>query len=75
MNKIDFSQIAKSWGSPFVARSDIGQLTGGQINPRTLANLDCLGKGTAGRFRVGRRVAYSKDLRVRTLKAYARVPE
>lgn len=43
---------------PVIARKDVGRILGGVIAPKTLANLDSLGEGPAGRFRVGRTVAY-----------------
>lgn len=56
--KPDLSVLAKTWPSPFVARGAIRDFSGGIIHPRTLANLDCQGKGPAGRFYIGRTVAY-----------------
>lgn len=57
-NKPDFSKLAESWPSPIVARQSISEFTGGLVNPRTLANLDCKGEGPAGRFKVKRKVGY-----------------
>ena len=44
---------------PIIARSEVGKITGGLLNPRTLANLDSLGQGpksakvAMGKIRVG----------------------
>lgn len=51
----------ESWPSPVIARSEIGNFTGGLIAPRSLANLDCLKKGPSGKVKVGRSVGYLKD--------------
>ena len=54
----DFSSLTRKWPSSFVARGEVGNFTGGIVNPRTLANLDSLGKGPPGRVRIGRKIAY-----------------
>lgn len=54
----DFKKMAEKWPSSVVAREKVGEFTGGLLNPRTLANLDSLGRGPAGRIRFGRKVAY-----------------
>lgn len=46
---------------PIIARTEVGKLTGNLISPRTLANLDCLGKGPMGRFKFKTKVAYEKQ--------------
>lgn len=44
---------------PFgVPRKEIGKATGGILHPRTAANLDCLGTGIPGRFKIGRNTVY-----------------
>ena len=53
-----FDEMVERWGSPAVARTEAGKFSGGLINPRTLANLDSLGCGVVGRFRVKNRIAY-----------------
>ncbi len=61
MSKIQnpsFSTMAEKWPSKWVARSEARNFTGGIIEPSYLANLDCQGKGPAGRIRCGRKVAY-----------------
>jgi hypothetical protein len=60
MDKIkpNFSILAKTWPSPFVARQQIENFSGGILNSKSLANLDSLGHGPRGRFKVGRKVAY-----------------
>ena len=54
---VDLSELATSWPSPIIARSEIARFTGGLLCGRTLANLDSLGKGP-GRIRIGRKVCY-----------------
>jgi len=43
---------------PFIARKDVGRLLGGCISPKSLANLDSLGRGPEGRMHNGKLVAY-----------------
>jgi hypothetical protein len=50
--------MAEKWPSPIVARTEIKNFTGGVINSKYVANLDSQGLGPAGRFRIGRKVAY-----------------
>ncbi|NDY55855.1 hypothetical protein G3N56_03750 [Desulfovibrio sulfodismutans] len=44
-----------------VTRVEAQRITGGLVKARTLANLDCLGKGPSVKVKLGRIVAYSKD--------------
>lgn len=53
-----FEGMAEKWPSTVVFRTEIKSFTGGGMSEKYLANLDCLGKGPAGRKRVGRKVAY-----------------
>ena len=43
---------------PLIARTDVRAMVGMDIDERSLANLDSLGKGPRMRMRVGRRVVY-----------------
>ena len=58
MNSV-FEEMIATWPSPLVARCEVAKFSGGVLNPRTLANLDCLGCGPANRMRVGRKICYS----------------
>ena len=49
-----------NWSAPIVARSEIKKFTGGALSGRTVANLDSLGQGPEGRFRLGRKTVYPK---------------
>ena len=53
--------IAKNSKSPFVTRKEVPIITGGLIAAGTLANLDSLGEGVPGAFRVGRQICYPVD--------------
>ncbi len=53
-----FEQLEKNWQSPIVARSEVSVFSGGLLNPKTLSNLDSLGKGPSERIRIGRRIGY-----------------
>lgn len=56
-----FDKMLNSWPAEIVARSEVAKFTGGALNPRTLANLDSLGKGPEGRFKMGRKNVYDKQ--------------
>lgn len=71
----DFSSMIKKWPSPYVARQEVEKFTGGIINIKYLANLDCLGLGPKGRVRVGRKIAYPVNELVLWLESRAEVVE
>jgi len=71
--KPNLSNLADSWPSPFVAREEVKRFTGGIINPKTIANLDCQGKGPEGRIRIGRKIAYPVKLFVEWLEQRSEV--
>jgi len=50
--------LQQKWPAGIVTRSEIGKLTGGLVNPKTIANEDALGVGISSRLRLLRRVAY-----------------
>jgi hypothetical protein len=58
--QFDLGILAKAWPSPVVARdqTQLDRFSGGILNARTLANLDCLGVGPPGRLKIGRKVCY-----------------
>jgi hypothetical protein len=51
-------ELEQNWGSPFIARLDVGRATGGAIHHRTMANYDCEGRGPQGRFLLNGKVVY-----------------
>jgi len=53
--------LKRTWKSEVVARDLVKEFSGGMITPRTLANLDSLGKGPANRFMSGKKVCYFTD--------------
>jgi hypothetical protein len=50
--------IAANSKSPFVTRKKVPIITGGLIAAGTMANLDSLGGGVPGAFRIGRQICY-----------------
>jgi len=56
-----FDKMKDHWPSAAVAQTSVGDFTGGLINPRTLANLNSLGQGPNGKYRLGRTVFYDID--------------
>jgi hypothetical protein len=58
MIKVTLQSLADKWPSPFVARQEIKQFSGGIISEKYIANLDSQGAGPPGRIRCGRKVAY-----------------
>lgn len=67
MTKFNLDQLAESWPSPIVARSEVKVFSGGLLHPRTMANLDCLGRGPE-KIQVGRRVCYEASQLVAWMK-------
>jgi hypothetical protein len=57
-HKSNFQKLADAWHSPIIARTEISKFTGGAISDSYMANLDCLGLGPTGRFKIGRKVCY-----------------
>lgn len=55
---MDLNFLADKWPSGVVARDEFYHFSGGLIASKSLANLDSLGLGPEGAFRVGRKVAY-----------------
>ena len=65
-----FEELKTKWPSAIVARTEIGQFTGGAMSPGYLANLDSIGQGPP-RIRLGRKVAYPVDTLIEWLRARA----
>ena len=63
MKKVEreyLQSLKDKWPSAFVVRSEIDRFSGGLLHGRTLANLDCEGKGPK-RIRLGRKIGYQID--------------
>jgi hypothetical protein len=61
MNQEFFKELENKLSEKFpigIPRKEIGRATGNVLHPRTQANLDCLGEGIAGRFKIGRNTIY-----------------
>lgn len=61
MNEKTLEELTKTLSEkyPFgIPRKDIAKATGGILHPRTSANLDSLGTGIEGRFRINRSIIY-----------------
>jgi len=54
----DFEGIIKNNPSGYILRSELQEATGGLLNGRTMANLDCQGDGISERIEFGRKRAY-----------------
>jgi hypothetical protein len=50
--------LAESWGKGLVPRGQIKAFTGGLYKSAYMANLDCVGEGPGGAFKIGRQVVY-----------------
>jgi hypothetical protein len=57
--QVDLKALADRWPSAYVSRQEVRKFSGGIISEKSLANLDSLGLGPAGRLRIGRKIAYS----------------
>ncbi|MDI6797108.1 MAG: hypothetical protein QMD09_09185 [Desulfatibacillaceae bacterium] len=75
MKPASFGSLAEKWASSVVSRSEVSRFSGGVLHPRTLANLDSLGKGPSGRIRVGRKVCYPVTELVNWMEARSTTPE
>jgi hypothetical protein len=67
----DLKELAIRWPSAFVSRQEVRNFSGGIINEKTLANLDSLGMGPAGRIRIGRKITYSVSSLIEWLESRA----
>jgi len=55
-------RLVAAWRAPYVARSHVGEFSGGLYSPKTLANADAAKQGPPGAIRVGKRkVAYPTE--------------
>lgn len=70
-----FDQMAVSWKAPVVARAEIGKFSGGALNPKTLANMDCEGTGPSERLVIGRRVCYPTPVLVAWMRKHSRAAQ
>jgi hypothetical protein len=68
--KIDLSHLADKWPSSLVARTEIKNFTGGMIASGTLANLESMGIGPEGSFKVGKKRVYTVQPLIKWLEAY-----
>jgi len=61
MNEQTLQELEQIFNEKFplgIPRKELGKATGSILHPRTAANLDCLGKGIQGRFKIGRNTIY-----------------
>lgn len=56
------AKFVKNWNSPIVLRGHVNKFSGGLLNPRTLANLDSLGKGPKKRIIYSNKIAYPTEV-------------
>jgi hypothetical protein len=63
-----FEKLAEKWPSTLVARQRVREFSGGALSPKLLANLDCEGRGPAGRMMVGRQIVYPVDALIDFMK-------
>jgi hypothetical protein len=73
--KFDWNQLREKWPSTIVARDRVDEFSGGVLNPRSLANADCLGIGPKERFLVGKKVVYTVDSLIEYIKSKMIYPE
>lgn len=53
--------LKERWPSAYVARTKVGEFTGGLVSPGTVANADSKGEGPEGAIRMGRNTGYPVD--------------
>ena len=66
--QFNFQSLADRWPAPIVSRGEVGKFSGEILNPKTLANLDSVGLGPAGRIRIGRKIAYPVQSLIRFME-------
>ena len=54
-----YDELAASWPSPWIARDQVGQMTGGLLCAKTMRNLDSQGVGPQRCTKIGRKVVYA----------------
>jgi hypothetical protein len=69
----NFAKIRENNTTGYIPRKNLGKVTDGLISPKYAANLDSLGTGIKGRFRVGRQIAYPVDSVVEFLESRVEV--
>jgi hypothetical protein len=69
--KLDLKSMADKWPSSVVARTEVPTFTGGSLSEKYIANLDSLGKGPDGRFRIGRKICYPVNSLIAWLESRA----
>ncbi len=67
-----FASMVDKWPSTVVARTEIKAFTGGILDEKYCANLDCEGRGIPGRIRCGKKVVYPVDAVIRFLEERSR---
>lgn len=69
----NFAKIRENNITGYIPRKNLGRATDGLISPKYAANLDSLGTGIKGRFRVGRQIVYPVDRVVEFLESRVEV--
>jgi len=57
-----YQKMAERWPSNIVARSEVGNFSGGLVKPHTLANQDSLGTGPQEKLKCGNKIAYPTEV-------------
>lgn len=55
-----YKRLIDSWPAPIVARSQVGNFSGGLLHPRGMSNRDCAGGGPR-KMTIGGRVCYDRN--------------
>ncbi len=63
-----FNRLKEKCKSPYVSRKQLWDLTGGIVNPKTIAHLDQKGDGIKNAIIVGRKTVYLIDEVIEWLK-------
>lgn len=73
--KPDFSAIIENCPCGFITRMEIENVTGGLLNPKSVANMDSDPEveGIKGRFKVGRKVCYPVKYVIEFLESRAQI--
>jgi hypothetical protein len=71
--KLDLKRLAEKWPSTLVARTEVGNFSGGLLNEKSMANHDSAGTGVKGRIRIGRKICYPVDSLVAWLESRSEI--
>ncbi|GHU18134.1 hypothetical protein FACS189472_06020 [Alphaproteobacteria bacterium] len=68
-----FDRLKDKCKKQYVTRKELWNLTGGIIHPKTIAKLDCQGKGIKNAIMLGHKTVYPIDSIIEWLSSHSRL--